>query len=155
MDPSGANALPSIVGSLTEWVRSGGAPGRASTTCSWAELEPMSKTPSSISARYPQPYGPCLPGAPAMKEHGIGTVLVLADGELTGLVTDRDITVRVLAENRDPLTTRVGDICSTELAVLGPDDDVDQATSLVRDRAVRCPSDALPGGTAPDTVPRG
>ena len=65
--------------------------------------------------------------ARAMKEHGIGTVLVLADGELTGLVTDRDITVRVLAENRDPLTTRVGDICSTELAVLGPDDDVDQA----------------------------
>jgi len=38
---------------------------------------------------------------------------------------------------RDPLTTRVGDICSTELALLGPDDDVDQAARLVRDRAVR------------------
>jgi CBS domain-containing protein len=35
--------------------------------------------------------------ARAMKQHGIGTVLVLTDGELTGLVTDRDITVRVLA----------------------------------------------------------
>jgi CBS domain-containing protein len=75
--------------------------------------------------------------ARAMKEHGIGTVLVLTDGKLSGLVTDRDITVRILAENRDPLTTRAGDICSTDLAVLGPDDDVDQATRLVRDRAVR------------------
>ena len=45
--------------------------------------------------------------------------------------------VRVLAENRDPLTTLVGDICSGELAVLGPDDDVAEAIRLVRERAVR------------------
>jgi CBS domain-containing protein len=75
--------------------------------------------------------------AKAMKEHGIGTVLVLIGGRLSGLVTDRDITVRVLAENRDPLTTRIGDICSSELVVLGPDDEVEQATRLVRERAVR------------------
>jgi CBS domain-containing protein len=84
--------------------------------------------------------------AEAMKRHGIGAVLVVTDGNLSGLVTDgnlsglvtdRDITVRVLAENRDPVTTRVGDICSRELAVLGPDDDVEQATRLVRERAVR------------------
>jgi CBS domain-containing protein len=75
--------------------------------------------------------------ARAMKEHGIGTVLVLADGKLSGLLTDRDITVRVLAENRDPVTTPVGDICTTELAALGPDDDLDQAARLVRDRGVR------------------
>jgi CBS domain-containing protein len=75
--------------------------------------------------------------AQAMKRHCIGTVLVLADGRLSGLVTDRDITVRVLAENRDPRTTPIGDICSAELAVLGPDDDVAQAALLVRERAVR------------------
>jgi CBS domain-containing protein len=80
---------------------------------------------------------PVSAAARAMKEHGIGTVLIMADGQLSGLVTDRDIAVRVLAEDRDPMTTRIGDICSTELAVLGPDDDVDQATRLVRDRAVR------------------
>ena len=75
--------------------------------------------------------------AKAMKQHGIGTVLVLTGGKLSGLVTDRDITVRVLAENRDPRTTRVGDICSDEPTVLSPDDDLEQATRLVRDRAVR------------------
>ena len=75
--------------------------------------------------------------AKAMKQHGIGTVLVLTDGKLGGLLTDRDITVRVLAENRDPRTTRIGDICSSELVVLDPDDDLAQAARLVRDRAVR------------------
>ncbi len=75
--------------------------------------------------------------ARAMKQHGIGTILVLTDGRLSGLVTHRDITVRVLAENRDPRTTRVGDICSGELVVLDPDDDLAEASRLVRDRAVR------------------
>jgi CBS domain-containing protein len=72
-----------------------------------------------------------------MKRYGIGTVLVMSDGRLSGLVTDRDIMVRVLAENRDPLTTSVGDICGSELAVLGPDDDMEEAARLVRQRAVR------------------
>src|ERR1700677_167210 len=75
--------------------------------------------------------------AKAMKDRGGGAVVVLSDGRLSGLVTDRDITVRVLAEDRDPLTTRVGDICSGELAVLGPDDDVEHAGRLVRERAIR------------------
>jgi CBS domain-containing protein len=75
--------------------------------------------------------------AKAMKDRGIGTVLVLSGGRLAGLVTDRDIAIRVLAENRDPLTTRLGDICSSELAMLSPDDDVETAIRIVRDRAVR------------------
>jgi len=72
-----------------------------------------------------------------MKQQGIGTVLVLTDGMRTGLVTDRDITVRVLAEDRDPRTTPIGDICSSQLVVLGPDDDLALASRLVRDHAVR------------------
>ncbi len=75
--------------------------------------------------------------AQAMKRYGVGTVLVLTDGRLSGLVTDRDITVRVLAEDRDPQTTQIGEICSREPAVLSPDDDVTRAARLVRERAVR------------------
>jgi CBS domain-containing protein len=75
--------------------------------------------------------------ARAMRQQGVGTVLVLTDGMPIGLVTDRDITVRVLAEDRDPRTTLIGDICSSHLVVLGPDDDVVLASRLVRDHAVR------------------
>ena len=79
--------------------------------------------------------------ARAMEQEGIGTVLVLTDGMLTGLVTDRDITVRVLAENRDPRTTPIGDICSSQLVVLGPDDDLALASgwsAITRCAAFRC-----------------
>lgn len=75
--------------------------------------------------------------ARAMAEHGIGAVLVSTDGQLTGLVTDRDIVVRVLAEDRDPKSTSIGDLCASRLFVLGPDDDLEQAAQLIRDRAVR------------------
>jgi CBS domain-containing protein len=75
--------------------------------------------------------------AQAMKERGTGTVLVVSGGRFSGLVTDRDITIGVLAENRDPRTTRLDDICGGELAVLRPDDDLETATRIVRDRAVR------------------
>jgi len=66
--------------------------------------------------------------AKAMKERGVGTVLVVSGGRLEGMVTERDI---------DPATTRLGDICTGELAVLRPDDDVQHAARLVRERAVR------------------
>jgi CBS domain-containing protein len=45
--------------------------------------------------------------------------------------------VRVLAENRDPRTTLIGDLCGGEVATLGPDDDLDKARRLVREQAVR------------------
>ena len=78
-----------------------------------------------------------LVAARAMRERGVGTVLVLTDGQVSGLVTDRDIAIRVLAENRDPATTLIGEICCHEVAALGPDDDVNQAARLVRERVVR------------------
>ena len=92
----------------------------------------MSPAPVSLAAT-----DTAAAAARAMKEHGTGTVLVSTDGQLTGLLTDRDITIRILAENRDPRSTRIGDICSTSLTILGPDDDIHQATRLVRERAVR------------------
>lgn len=75
--------------------------------------------------------------ARAMEEHGTGTVLVVSGGRLSGLVTDRDITMLVLAESRDPLTTRLSEMCTGEPVVLGPDDGVDRAAWLLHDRAVR------------------
>ena len=64
----------------------------------------------SAAPVYMAPGQSALAAARAMKRHATGTVLVLADGELRGLVTDRDIAVRVLAENRDPRTTPLGDL---------------------------------------------
>jgi CBS domain-containing protein len=78
-----------------------------------------------------------LSAAKAMKEQGVGVLPVITDGLLTGILTDRDITVRVLAEGRDPASVRVGDVCTADVVVVGLDDDVDEVIRLVHERAVR------------------
>jgi CBS domain-containing protein len=75
--------------------------------------------------------------AQAMQQNQIGDVIVVQSGRIHGLVTDRDLVVRVLAEGREPRSTRVGDVCSPDPACLSPDDDVSSAVRLVRERAVR------------------
>ncbi len=75
--------------------------------------------------------------ARAMAEKDIGNVIVMQDDTVYGILTDRDITVRAVAEGRDPDTTSVGDICTMNPETLGPDDSVDEAVRLMRERAVR------------------
>lgn len=75
--------------------------------------------------------------ARAMREHGTGTVLVLTDGKLSGIVTDHDIAVQVLAGNRDPRVTCLGEICSRDVAVLTPGDHMEAAARLIRERGAR------------------
>jgi len=75
--------------------------------------------------------------ARTMREQDIGDVVV-ADGQnLAGVVTDRDIVLRAVAENRDPDATTVGEIMTRDLVTVGPDDTIQQAALLMRDRAIR------------------
>ena len=75
--------------------------------------------------------------AKAMDERNIGDVLVLEDGSLCGIVTDRDIAIRAVARGADPTTTRLGDICSRDLVTLSTRDAVDDAIARMREHAVR------------------
>ena len=58
--------------------------------------------------------------AQAMDKQCIGDVLVLENGAVCGIVTDRDIAIRGVAHGGDPSTKRLGDICSRELVTLSP-----------------------------------
>ncbi|MFE0760008.1 CBS domain-containing protein [Streptomyces smyrnaeus] len=75
--------------------------------------------------------------AQRMRDEDIGAVLVTERDELRGLVTDRDLTVRVLAEGRDPLHTTVREVCSPQLVKVSPDDDTGRAVELMRRHALR------------------
>ena len=76
--------------------------------------------------------------AQLMREADIGDVLVVkSDDRLHGILTDRDIVVRVLAEGLDPNQTRVGDICSRVLTTVSPDDGVSHAVRVMREKAIR------------------
>jgi CBS domain-containing protein len=91
-------------------------------------------TPSPVSLRSSEPL---TEAAKAMRDHGIGSVLIIDDGELQGMVTDRDIVVRGIAQNQDPASTPVSEVCSPDLMVVGPDDDADMAVIRMREKAVR------------------
>jgi CBS domain-containing protein len=75
--------------------------------------------------------------ARTMRDAGIGDVLVVEDGRLRGVATDRDLVVRAMAEGKDPEHTAVRAVCSTELVSIGPDDEVDTAVMVMRRNALR------------------
>ncbi|MFI6034875.1 CBS domain-containing protein [Streptomyces sp. NPDC051315] len=72
-----------------------------------------------------------------MRDEDIGAVLVTEDDRLRGLVSDRDLVVRALAEGGDPEQTTVATVCSDDLFTVGPDEDLDHAVQLMREHAVR------------------
>jgi CBS domain-containing protein len=75
--------------------------------------------------------------AEVMGREDIGDVLVVEGRRLAGILTDRDIVVRVLAQGLEPATTPIGAVCSRQVETLGPEDGVGQAVRLMRERAIR------------------
>jgi CBS domain-containing protein len=75
--------------------------------------------------------------ARAMRDADIGDVIVIENNWVCGIVTDRDIVVRTLAEGRDPATTTLADICSHPLLVVSPTDSVEKAVRLMGTHALR------------------
>ena len=72
-----------------------------------------------------------------MRDANIGDVIVLDGEQITGILTDRDIVVRAVAGGRNPAQTRVGEIASRELTTIDPDESVDSAVALMRERSIR------------------
>ena len=72
-----------------------------------------------------------------MRDRDLGAVLVTDGDRLRGLVTDRDLVVRALAEGGDLEQTTVAGACSDDLVTVAPDDDLDRAIRLMREHAVR------------------
>jgi len=92
----------------------------------------MSPNPKSMAAG-----ASLLDAARTMRESDIGDVIVVEQNRLCGILTDRDIVVRAVADGLDPATTKVGDICSRDLTTVLPTDSVEQAMRLMRDKAIR------------------
>ena len=72
-----------------------------------------------------------------MQSDDIGAVLVTDNGGVAGILTDRDIVVRAVAEGRDPSSTKVADVATRDVKTLTPDSSVDDAIKIVREQNVR------------------
>ena len=76
--------------------------------------------------------------AKKMASEDFGALPVCKDGKLTGMVTDRDLVVGVLAAGRDPGATKVSDVIdAVEVVTIGADDTVEETIKTMKDHAVR------------------
>lgn len=75
--------------------------------------------------------------AQAMRDGNFGAVVVAQGGTVRGILTDRDIVVRAVADGKDPGATQVGDVFTTDPTTLSPDDSTDDAVAALRQADVR------------------
>ena len=72
-----------------------------------------------------------------MRDGGVGSLIACEDGAIKGIVTDRDIVVRAIADGAEPSQATVGDVCTHDVATIGPAEPLDRAIELARSRHVR------------------
>ena len=75
--------------------------------------------------------------ARTMREGDFGSMPVVDDGRLVGVLTDRDIVVRAVAEGLDPAVARVGEVASRDPVTVAPEQDLDEAMELMARHRVR------------------
>jgi len=92
----------------------------------------MTSNPSTV-----EPDKTVVDAARIMKQEDAGVVPVTENGRLTGMVTDRDIAIRVVAEGRDPQSTPVREVASKDLVTVDPQQDLDEALRLMAQHQVR------------------
>lgn len=95
-------------------------------------LDLMTHEPATCS-----PEDSTLDAARAMSDGDFGSVLVARDGHLLGILTDRDIVLRVVARGLDPATTPIADILTPDPTTLRADADSEEALQAFRSRHVR------------------
>jgi CBS domain-containing protein len=94
--------------------------------------ELMTTNPSTVEMS-----SPVVEAARIMQQEDVGPVPIVDGDRLAGIVTDRDIVVRVVAEGRDPESTTVGEIMSRDLVTVDPEQPLEEALRLMASHQVR------------------
>jgi CBS domain-containing protein len=75
--------------------------------------------------------------AKQMRDGDVGAIVLTENGTVHGIVTDRDLVVRALAEDLDPRSTKLAEICTHDLVTVSPNDSLDTAVANMRQNDVR------------------
>jgi len=84
-----------------------------------------------------EPSQSIVEAARMMEEEDVGSLPVCQNDRLVGILTDRDIVVRTVAQAREPSSVTVGDVASKDLKTVRPDQDLDEALQLMAQEQVR------------------
>jgi CBS domain-containing protein len=91
----------------------------------------------TTNPRTVEPSTPIFEAARIMRDDDIGSLPITEGNQLFGTITDRDITIRAIAEGRDPQGTTVQEIASRDLITVDPQQDLDEALRLMAQHQVR------------------
>ena len=94
--------------------------------------ELMTSNPCSIDSDKSVAYA-----AKMMRDENVGLAPIVEGNRLIGTITDRDIAIRAVAEGKDPESTKVTEIASTELVTVEPQQELDEALRLMGKHQVR------------------
>jgi CBS domain-containing protein len=94
--------------------------------------EVMTTNPRTV-----EPTTPIVDAARMMRDEDVGPIPIVENNQCAGILTDRDIVLRVVAEGRDPATTTVGDVASRDLITIDPEQTLDEAARLMAQHQVR------------------
>jgi CBS domain-containing protein len=83
------------------------------------------------------PETPVSEAARLMKSEDVGSLPILEGEKVTGVVTDRDIVIRAVAEEKDPRGMPVREVASRDLVTIGQDEDLSEALKLMASHQVR------------------
>jgi CBS domain-containing protein len=75
--------------------------------------------------------------AEIMKNNDIDSVIVIEKGRGVGIITDRDIINKIVAEGKDPIMTPVSEVMTSPLVTVSPNEDIDKAMRKMRDKNIR------------------
>ena len=92
----------------------------------------MTSNPCSIDAEKSVAYA-----AKMMKEEDVGLAPIVEGDKLVGMLTDRDIAIRVVAEGRNPDQTKVSEVASNQVVTIDPQQDLDEALRIMAKHQVR------------------
>jgi CBS domain-containing protein len=94
--------------------------------------EVMTANPRTI-----EPSTPIVEAARLMRDEDVGPAPIVEGGRVVGILTDRDIVLRIVAEGKDPQSTTAGDIASRQLVTIDPEQTLDEAARLMAQHQVR------------------
>jgi CBS domain-containing protein len=94
--------------------------------------EVMTSSPCTIDADKDIAYA-----AKMLRDEDVGVAPIVEGDQLVGVLTDRDIAIKVVAEGKDPQTTKVRDIASKDIVTIDPQQNLDEALRLMAQHQVR------------------
>ena len=92
----------------------------------------MTREPETLA-----PNATCGEAATLMKQEDCGSIPIVENGRLVGIVTDRDIVIRAVAMGKDPKTTPVSAVMSADPVTVTPESETDEASRLMAERQIR------------------